>query len=86
MSSHGAYGTEAPRFWPALARGENVDSLGVIRTTAHDPISYTSLQVIHPLGRAGEISDVVDAILYLERATFVTGETLHVDRGKAAGR
>ena len=38
------------------------------------------------LGRVGEVSDVVDAILYLERATFVTGETLHVDGGQAAGR
>ena len=34
----------------------------------------------------GEISDVVDGILYLERATFVTGETLHIDGGQAAGR
>ena len=33
----------------------------------------------------GEVSDVVDAILYLERATFVTGEILHVDGGQAAG-
>jgi NAD(P)-dependent dehydrogenase (short-subunit alcohol dehydrogenase family) len=33
----------------------------------------------------GTIRDVVDAILYLERASFVTGETLHVDGGQAAG-
>src|SRR5438876_78070 len=30
--------------------------------------------------------DVVDAVLYLERATLVTGDTLHVDGGQAAGR
>jgi NAD(P)-dependent dehydrogenase (short-subunit alcohol dehydrogenase family) len=48
--------------------------------------SYKGLETLHPLGRVGEISDVVDAILYLERATFVTGETLHVDGGQAAGR
>jgi NAD(P)-dependent dehydrogenase (short-subunit alcohol dehydrogenase family) len=63
-----------------------VPSLGVIRTPGHDPASYTALEALHPLGRVGEISDVVDAILYLERATFVTGETLHVDGGQAAGR
>ena len=40
---------------------------------------------LHPLGRVGEVSDVVDAILYLERAPFVTGEVLHVDGGQAAG-
>jgi NAD(P)-dependent dehydrogenase (short-subunit alcohol dehydrogenase family) len=33
----------------------------------------------------GEISDVVDGILYLEQATFVTGEVLHIDGGQAAG-
>ena len=38
-----------------------------------------------PVGRLGEISDVVDGILYLERATFVTGEILHIDGGQAAG-
>jgi NAD(P)-dependent dehydrogenase (short-subunit alcohol dehydrogenase family) len=64
----------------------NAVSLGVIKTPAHDPASYKGLDALHPLGRVGEVADVVDAILYLERATFVTGETLHVDGGQAAGR
>jgi NAD(P)-dependent dehydrogenase (short-subunit alcohol dehydrogenase family) len=64
----------------------NAVSLGVIKTPEHDPSSYNGLGALHPLGRVGEVSDVVDAILYLERATFVTGETLHVDGGQAAGR
>jgi NAD(P)-dependent dehydrogenase (short-subunit alcohol dehydrogenase family) len=69
------------------ARGVRVNavSLGVIKTPAHDAASYEQLESLHPLGRVGEVSDVVDAILYLERATFVTGETLHVDGGQAAG-
>ena len=33
------------------------------------------------LGHPGLVSDVVDAILYLESASFVTGEILHVDGG-----
>jgi hypothetical protein len=33
----------------------------------------------------GEISEIVDAILYLDSANFVTGEILHVDGGKSAG-
>jgi NAD(P)-dependent dehydrogenase (short-subunit alcohol dehydrogenase family) len=33
----------------------------------------------------GDIDDVVDAILYLENASFVTGEVLHVDGGQSAG-
>ena len=63
----------------------NAVSLGVIETPDHDPASYKGLGALHPLGRVGEVTDVVDAILYLERATFVTGETLHVDGGQAAG-
>jgi NAD(P)-dependent dehydrogenase (short-subunit alcohol dehydrogenase family) len=63
----------------------NAVSLGVIKTPGHDPGSYEPLEALHPLGRVGEVSDVVDAILYLERAPFVTGETLHVDGGQAAG-
>jgi NAD(P)-dependent dehydrogenase (short-subunit alcohol dehydrogenase family) len=63
----------------------NAVSLGVIQTPAHDAASYKELAVLHPLGRVGQVSDVVDAILYLEQARFVTGETLHVDGGQAAG-
>jgi NAD(P)-dependent dehydrogenase (short-subunit alcohol dehydrogenase family) len=33
----------------------------------------------------GEISDIVEAVLYLETAHFVTGEILHVDGGQSAG-
>ena len=63
----------------------NAVSLGVIKTLMRDPASYDGLAAVHPLGRAGEISDVVDGVLYLEQATFVTGEILHIDGGQAAG-
>ena len=63
----------------------NAVALGSHRDSVHDPTSYEGMAELHPLGRVGEISDVVDAILYLERATFVTGETLHIDGGQAAG-
>jgi NAD(P)-dependent dehydrogenase (short-subunit alcohol dehydrogenase family) len=63
----------------------NAVSLGVIKTSMHDPASYDGLASLHPLGRAGEISDVADGVLYLEQATFVTGEILHIDGGQAAG-
>lgn len=63
----------------------NTVSLGVIRTPLHDAASYAGMAALHPVGRVGEVSDVVDGVLYLERATFVTGETLHIDGGQAAG-
>jgi NAD(P)-dependent dehydrogenase (short-subunit alcohol dehydrogenase family) len=62
----------------------NAVALGVIRTS-DDAASYEGMAQLHPLGRLGEIADVVDGVLYLERATFVTGETLHIDGGQAAG-
>jgi NAD(P)-dependent dehydrogenase (short-subunit alcohol dehydrogenase family) len=61
----------------------NTVSLGVIRSDLD--ASYQGLSEVHPLGRVGEISDVVGGILYLEQAPFVTGETLHIDGGEVAG-
>jgi NAD(P)-dependent dehydrogenase (short-subunit alcohol dehydrogenase family) len=63
----------------------NAVSLGVIKTPTYGPESYEASAALHPIGRAGEISDVVDGVLYLERAPFVTGETLHIDGGQSAG-
>ena len=63
----------------------NAVALGVIKTPMHPVETYAQLDTLHPVGRMGEISDVVDAILYLERAGFVTGEILHVDGGQSAG-
>jgi NAD(P)-dependent dehydrogenase (short-subunit alcohol dehydrogenase family) len=70
------------------SRGVRVNAVapGVIKTPVHELASYKGLAELHPLGRLGEVSDVVDGILYLERATFVTGEILHIDGGQAAGR
>jgi NAD(P)-dependent dehydrogenase (short-subunit alcohol dehydrogenase family) len=69
------------------ARGIRVNavSLGVIRTPMHPAETHDMLAGLHPLGRMGDISDVVDAIVYLENAPFVTGEILHVDGGQSAG-
>jgi NAD(P)-dependent dehydrogenase (short-subunit alcohol dehydrogenase family) len=63
----------------------NTVALGVIRTPMHAPETHDFLAALHPLGRMGEIDDVVDAVLYLETAGFVTGESLHVDGGQSAG-
>jgi NAD(P)-dependent dehydrogenase (short-subunit alcohol dehydrogenase family) len=69
------------------SRGVRVNAVaaGVIQTPAHDPASYEGMASLHPIGRIGQVSDIVDGILYLEQATFVTGETLHIDGGQAAG-
>ncbi|GFG63298.1 3-oxoacyl-ACP reductase [Mycobacterium kubicae] len=64
----------------------NAVALGNIRTPMHDATSHDFLAKMHPLGRLGEIGDVVDAVLYLESASFITGEILHVDGGQSAGQ
>lgn len=63
----------------------NAVAPGVIKTPMHGPEKHEALAKFHPLGRMGEISDIVDAVLYLESAGFVTGEILHVDGGQNAG-
>jgi NAD(P)-dependent dehydrogenase (short-subunit alcohol dehydrogenase family) len=63
----------------------NAVALGTIKTPMHPVETYAQLAALHPVGRMGEIDDVVDAILYLEGAGFVTGEILHVDGGQSAG-
>jgi len=56
----------------------NTVALGVIKTPMHKPETYESLKGLHPMGRMGEIKEVVDAVLFLTDATFTTGEILHV--------
>ncbi len=45
----------------------NAVALGIIKTPMHPVETYVQLAALHPLGRMGEISDVVDAILYSNR-------------------
>jgi NAD(P)-dependent dehydrogenase (short-subunit alcohol dehydrogenase family) len=69
------------------ARGvrANAVSPGIIKTPMHPAETHEALGKLHPVGHMGEIRDIVDAVLYLESASFVTGEILHVDGGQAAG-
>ena len=65
----------------------NAVSPGIIQTPMHPADSYEGLgDRLPPLGRVGQVSDVVDAILFLESSPYITGEILHVDGGQIAGR
>jgi NAD(P)-dependent dehydrogenase (short-subunit alcohol dehydrogenase family) len=68
-------------------RGIRVNAVapGTIKSPMHSPEAYAQLDALHPVGHMGEISDIAGAILYLESASFVTGEILHVDGGQSAG-
>lgn len=63
----------------------NAVSPGIIKTPMHPPNTHAALDRMHPLGHMGEIADIVQAVLFLEFAQFVTGEILHVDGGQSAG-
>jgi NAD(P)-dependent dehydrogenase (short-subunit alcohol dehydrogenase family) len=63
----------------------NAVSPGVIKTPLHAPEHHEWLATLHPVARLGDIADVVQAVVYLETAGFVTGEILHVDGGQSAG-
>jgi NAD(P)-dependent dehydrogenase (short-subunit alcohol dehydrogenase family) len=63
----------------------NAVSPGTTRTPMHDPQIHEFLAGLQPVGRMGEIHDIVEAVVYLENAPFVTGEILHVDGGMSAG-
>jgi len=72
------------------ARGIRVNAIspGVIKTPLHPADSYSPEALggrLPPLGRAGEVSDVATAVMYLESAPYVTGEILHIDGGQIAG-
>jgi NAD(P)-dependent dehydrogenase (short-subunit alcohol dehydrogenase family) len=64
----------------------NAVSPGIIQTPVHPAESYEGLgDQLPPLGRVGQVSDVVNAILFLESSPYITGEILHVDGGQIAG-
>jgi len=73
------------------SRGIRVNAVapGIIQTPLNPAESYTPEALagkLPPLGHVGQVSDVVDGILYLESAPYVTGEILHIDGGRTAGQ
>jgi NAD(P)-dependent dehydrogenase (short-subunit alcohol dehydrogenase family) len=64
----------------------NAVSPGIIQTPVYPADSYEGLGDQLPvLGRVGQVSDVVDGILFLESSPYITGEILHIDGGQTAG-
>jgi NAD(P)-dependent dehydrogenase (short-subunit alcohol dehydrogenase family) len=64
----------------------NAVSPGIIQTPVHPAESYAGLGArLPPVGHVGQVSDIVDGILFLESSPFITGEILHIDGGQIAG-
>ena len=70
------------------SRGVRVNAVspGIIQTPVYPADSYEGLgSQLPPLGRVGQVSDVVNGILFLESSPYITGEILHIDGGQTAG-
>jgi NAD(P)-dependent dehydrogenase (short-subunit alcohol dehydrogenase family) len=70
-----------------VGRGIRVNAVapGHVKTPMHPAETHEALAKFHPLGRMAQVSDIVEAVLFLEFAEFVTGEILHVDGGQSVG-
>jgi NAD(P)-dependent dehydrogenase (short-subunit alcohol dehydrogenase family) len=64
----------------------NTVAPGVVDTPMHKHESKDFLKTLQPMGKIADVTNVVDAVLYLARAPQVSGEVLHVDGGAQAGR
>ena len=64
----------------------NAVSPGAIEAPMYVADGYDGLGGwLPPLGRAGQVSDVVEGVLFLESSPYITGEILHIDGGQIAG-
>jgi NAD(P)-dependent dehydrogenase (short-subunit alcohol dehydrogenase family) len=64
----------------------NAVSPGIIKTSMNEGADRNFLAKLQPMGRLGETAEIVEAVRYLDRAAFVTGEIIHVDGGAHAGQ
>ncbi len=69
-------------------RGIRVNTIapGVVDTPMHTHENHELLKKLSPAGRLATPAEIADSVLYLEGATFVSGEVLHVDGGAHAGK
>ena len=63
----------------------NTISPGVVDTPMHARDDHEVLKKLHPNSRLVQVSEIVDALLFLESAPMVNGENLRIDGGSHAG-
>src|SRR5215469_2918645 len=64
----------------------NVVAPGVVDTPLHKNNPKDFLKTLSPMGTISDVSDIVDAVVYLTESRQVTGEVLHVDGGAHTGK
>src|SRR5881409_273625 len=63
----------------------NTISPGVVDTPMHANDDHELLKKLHPVPRLVQISEIVDALFYLQSAPMVNGENIRIDGGAHAG-
>ncbi|MGC1878569.1 MAG: SDR family oxidoreductase [Rhabdochlamydiaceae bacterium] len=63
----------------------NTISPGVVDTPLHANDDHELLKKLHPIPRLVQVSEIVDALLYLQSAPMVNGENIRIDGGAHAG-
>ncbi len=63
----------------------NTISPGVVDTPMHAKDDHQLLEKLSPAHRLVQVSEIVDALLYLQSAPMVNGENIRVDGGAHAG-
>jgi NAD(P)-dependent dehydrogenase (short-subunit alcohol dehydrogenase family) len=64
----------------------NAVAPGIVDTPLHKSNPKDFLKTLSPMGTISDVSDIVDAVVYLTEARHVTGEVLHVDGGSHSGK
>jgi len=64
----------------------NAVAPGTVDTPLHKDVPKETLTATQPMKTITTVKDIIDAVLYLSRASQVTGEIIHVDGGSHAGR
>ena len=63
----------------------NTISVGVVDTPMHANDDHELLKKLHPIQRLVQVSEIVDALFYLQSAPMVNGENIRIDGGAHAG-
>lgn len=63
----------------------NTISPGIVDTPMHANDDHELLKKLHPIPRLVQVSEIVEALFYLQSAPMVNGENIRIDGGAHAG-
>jgi NAD(P)-dependent dehydrogenase (short-subunit alcohol dehydrogenase family) len=64
----------------------NAIALGAVNTPMNPTEAHEFLKQLSPMKRLAHVGEVADLLLYMETASFLNGEVVHLDGGAHAGK